>query len=149
MIVTETESNAVSISTLYSEGSAARGALFSFVFLTEDGGVDFNRSALLVLDRNTSLNHTLPFNLHPGHYRVYVYDIESNGLLLDGTGYPAVTSELSVEGDNSFLDSKLTEPDLASFSVNSSLSLIWVRCVEGNTAAGFQVIAQLSNASEV
>ena len=85
---------AVTISTLYSEGSAASGALFSFVFLTEDGGVDFNRSALLALDRNTSLNHTLPFNLHPGHYRVYVYDIEQDGTLTNGVQYPAITEEI-------------------------------------------------------
>ena len=94
-VVTETE-NSLAISTLYSEGSAASGALFSFVFLTEDGGVDINRSALLALDRNTSLNHTLPFNLHPGHYRVYAYDIEQDGTLTNGIHYPAVTEELIV-----------------------------------------------------
>ena len=98
-MITLTESNTVNIHTLYSEGSAASGALFSFVFLTEDGGVDFNRSALLALDRNTSLNHTLPFKLHPGHYRVYVYDIEQDGTLSNGVQYPAVTEELNVTGN--------------------------------------------------
>ena len=86
----------VQVSVGYSEGSSASGALFSFVFLTEDGGVDFNRSALLALDGNTSL---LPFNLHPGHYRVYVYDIEQDGTLSNGVLYPAVTEELNVTGN--------------------------------------------------
>ena len=49
----------VQVSVGYSEGSAASGALFSFVFLTEDGGVDFNRSALLALER--------PYRLHAAH----------------------------------------------------------------------------------
>ena len=87
--IAETENEAINIQTLYSEGSAASGALFSFVFLTEDGGVDFNRSALLALDRNTSLNHTPPFNLHPGRYRVYVYDIEQDGTLSNGVYIPS------------------------------------------------------------
>ena len=99
-MVTET-GNTVTISTLYSEGSAASGALFSFVFLTEDGGVDFNRSVLLALDRNTSLNHTLPFNLHPGHYRVYVYDI---GTFSIGIKYPAVIEEIFVTNTRYFGD---------------------------------------------
>ena len=58
------------------------------------GDVDFNRSFLLALDRNTSHNHTLPCDLYPGHYRVYVYDIVHDGTLHNGVGYPAVTEEL-------------------------------------------------------
>ena len=79
------------LTTVYSEYSTASGALFSFVFTTDSGDVDFSRSFLLALDRNTSHNHTLPFDLHPGHYRVYVYDIEYNRTLHNGVGYPAVT----------------------------------------------------------
>ena len=73
--------------------TTASWALFSFMFLTEDGGMDFNRSAPLVLDRNTSLNHTLPFNLHPGHYRVYVYDMEQDGTLSTGLLHPVEEKE--------------------------------------------------------
>ena len=86
----------VMVTTQFCRGSAASGALFSFVFLTEDEGVNFNKSALLALDRNTSLNHTLPFSLHPGHYRVYVYDIEQDGTLSTGVLYPAATDEIFV-----------------------------------------------------
>lgn len=75
--------------------------MFSFVFITADGDVNFNRSFLLALDRNTSLNYILPFDLYPGRYRVYVYDIERNGALSNGVRYPAVTSELFVSGNNS------------------------------------------------
>ena len=92
---TETDDDAIVITTLYSEHSDARGALFDFVFIDDNGDVDFTRSVLLALDRNTSLHHTLPFNLYPGQYRVFVYGIESDGTLSNGVGYPAVTSEHS------------------------------------------------------
>ena len=90
---TETDDDAIVITTLYSEHSDARGALFDFVFIDDNGDVDFTRSVLLALDRNTSLHHTLPFNLYPGQYRVFAYDIESDGTLSNGVGYPAVTGE--------------------------------------------------------
>ena len=93
---TETDDNAIVITTLYSEHSDARGALFDFVFIDDNGDVDFTRSVLLALDRNTSLHHTLPFNLYPGQYRVFVYDIESDGTLSNGVGYPAVTIDLTI-----------------------------------------------------
>ena len=92
---TETDDDAIVITTLYSEHSDARGALFDFVFIDDNGDVNFTRSVLLALDRNTSLHHTLSFNLYPGQYRVFVYDIESDGTLSNGVGYPAVTNELS------------------------------------------------------
>ena len=50
--------------TVYSEGSSARGALLDFVFIDDNGDVNFTRSVLLALDKNTSLKHTLPFNLY-------------------------------------------------------------------------------------
>ena len=62
------------------------------MFIDDNGDVDFTRSVFLALDRNsTSLHHTLPFNLYPGQYRVFVYDIESDGTLSNGAGYPAIT----------------------------------------------------------
>jgi hypothetical protein len=89
----------VVLTTLYSENSAAKGALFSFVFITDSGDVDFSKSFLLALDRNASRNHTLPFNLCPGLYRVHVYDIEENGAFSNGMGYPADEDEIvSIEG---------------------------------------------------
>ena len=63
------------------------------MFIDDNGDVDFTRSVLLALDRNTSLHHTLPFNLYPGQYRVFVYDIESDGTLSNGVGYPAITDD--------------------------------------------------------
>jgi len=89
------------ITILYNEHSDASGALLCFVFITENGVVDFTRSALLALDRNTSFNQTLPFDLYPGHYGVYVYDIECDGTLSNGLQYPAVTDHFIVTG-NSF-----------------------------------------------
>ena len=94
-----TTDDAIVITTLYSEHSDARGALFDIVFIDDNGDVNFTRSVLLALDRNTSLHHTLPFNLYPGQYRVFVYDIESDGTLSNGVGYPAVTIELHIRRD--------------------------------------------------
>ena len=90
----QTEEHAIIVTTRYSDHSTASGAMFSFVFITDSGDVDFSRSFLLALDRNTSHNHILPFDLYPGHYRVYVYDIEHDRILHNGVGYPAVSEEL-------------------------------------------------------
>ena len=92
MMARVVENLAIIVDTIYFMHSTASGALYSFVYITNSGGVNFSRSYLLVLDRNTSLNHTLPFDLYPGHYRVYVYDIEYNGRLVNGVGYPAVAT---------------------------------------------------------
>ena len=101
VMASQTEERAITVvTTVYSENSTASGALFSFVFITDSGDVDFSRSFLLALDRNTSHNHTLPFDLYPGNYIVYVYDIEHDGLLHNGVGYPAMTQELPANLSN-------------------------------------------------
>ena len=94
----ETRENAIALMTVYSDHFTASGAFFSFVFITDSGDVDFSRSFLLALDRNTSQNDTLPYILHPGCYSLYVYDIEHDGTLHNGVGYPAVTDELFTRG---------------------------------------------------
>jgi hypothetical protein len=81
--------NGIEIATEYSGHSNAGGALIVFIFITNSGEVNFNRSALLALDTNASLNYILPFDLYTGQYRVYVYDIEQNGTLSSGVAYPA------------------------------------------------------------
>ena len=73
----------------YIEGSNASGALFSFLNIN-NSEIDFMRSVLLAVDRN---NNSMPHSLYPGHYRVYVYDIERDGTLHNGVGYPAVIKE--------------------------------------------------------
>jgi hypothetical protein len=94
--VFETDTNGmIKTSVTYSEHSTATGALFSFVYIAESRRVNFNRSFLLALDKNT-FNHTLPLNLYPGHYRVYIYDIEHDGTLSSGVGYPADQLSINV-----------------------------------------------------
>ena len=94
IMASQTGECTITVTTVYFEHHTARGALFGFVFITDSGDVDFNKSFHLALDRETSQNYTLPFDLYPGHYRVCVYDIEQNGALHNGVGYPAVTQEL-------------------------------------------------------
>ena len=162
---TETDDDAIVITTLYSEHSDARGALFDFVFIDGNGDVNFTRSVLLALDRNTSLHHTLPFNLYPGQYRVYVYDIESDGTLSNGVGYPAVIN-VNYFNTTSFFD-EIDEDGqgtkyrviitifhilniLLEFLNDSSLTvsscLILAVCMNMN---GFQMIVQSAHFSEV
>ena len=76
--------------------NAALGALFSFVFITDSGTVDFARSILLPVDVNSSLSSTLPIYLSPGQYQVHVYDIEQDGILNNGPSYPAAVQELEL-----------------------------------------------------
>ena len=74
--------------------NAALGTLFSFTFITDSGTVDFTRSILLPVDRNSSLSSILPIRLSPGQYRVHVYDIEA--LNEDNVSYPAATQEMEL-----------------------------------------------------
>ena len=83
----------------YFEHSVATGVLIVFTFINEDASVNFSRSSYLSLDRNASLNYTLPDDLTPGLYHVFAYDIESNGTLLNGVSYPASTGEFELSGD--------------------------------------------------
>ena len=82
--------------TNYAEGSNAAGALYEFIFITDSGAVDFTRSALVALNRSTSRNYVFPFSLSAGQYRVSVYDIEQDGILSSGVGYPAVTEVVNL-----------------------------------------------------
>ena len=167
---TKNSLNEVEVTAFYSEHSDARGALFDFVFIDDNGDVDFTRSVLLALDRNTSLHHTLPFNLYPGQYRVFVYDIESDGTLSNGVGYPAITDQLITSGSGPgiiimhtlhtycmiviryFTDISIRSNlnHISSCQITTS-SRISAECKfrSGTMATGFQMIAQFSNSDRV
>ena len=85
------DEQSVRVSAAYSEHSCAAGVLLIFVFTNDCGSVGFT---FLALNRTASLDYTLPFDLPPGQHRVLVYDIESDGTLSSGVGYPAVNREL-------------------------------------------------------
>ena len=87
--IMETEDNSIELETSYHDYSTASGALFSFVFITDSGDVDFSKSFLLALDSISSHRHTLPFDLYSGCYAIIAYDIEQGGILTGGLGYPA------------------------------------------------------------
>lgn len=93
LTVNETQSNEVKVTTVYSEYSDASGALFNFVCI-EGNATKYLGPALLALDRNISQDYTLPLNLFAGQCRLFVYDIEYDGTLSLGVGYPAVTDGL-------------------------------------------------------
>ena len=73
--------------------NAALGTLFSFTFITDSGTVDFTRTTLLPLDKNSS---ALSLYLSPGQYQVHVYDIEQDGIFNYGPSYPAAVQELEL-----------------------------------------------------
>ena len=94
--VVVSRSNGIQISTVYSEHADARGALLSIV--REDSeSIDL----IIPLNRSVSSNYTLSFTLYPGQYRVVVYDIEQDGTMHSGVGYPAVTEELFIHNESS------------------------------------------------
>jgi hypothetical protein len=168
-IVSETDTNGmINTSVTYFEHSTASGALFSFVYIAESGRVNFNRSFLLALDKNTS-NHTLPFNLYPGHYQVFIYNIEHDRTLSNGVGYPADQLGIDVSRSGSYEQGIVSEQRAhvcnkqvlftgasqipINCTTSSSSSLISVECTWScsncSLVTGFQVIAQLGEASEV
>lgn len=75
--------------------SDARGALFNFVFTNNT----YTQSTLVALNV-TSSNYILPFELFSGLYIIFVHDIEYDGTLSNGVGYPAVTTTLITVGDS-------------------------------------------------
>ena len=77
------------------------GALICFIFIENGININFTRSAVVTLDRNASVDYELPFNLFQGVYQVFVYDIESDGTLANGVGYPAVINQLLANGNYS------------------------------------------------
>ena len=85
----------------YYSHSNTRGAFLSVVFITNDGDVDLTKSYLLSSERNSGNNNTLSQKMHsPGTYKVYVYDLEHDGTLPTGVGYPAASTEaIPVNGD--------------------------------------------------
>ena len=85
------DEQSVTASAAYSEHSCAAGVLLIFVFMNDCGTVGFT---FLALNRTASLDYTLPFDLPPGQHTVLAYDIESDGTLASGVGYPAVNREL-------------------------------------------------------
>ena len=86
----------------FCEGVAADGVLLYYLFVTEDGNVDFSKSVLQVLDRNESMNHSLVF-YYDGQYQIYVYDITEGGTFASGIIPPSVTTIHSITAGNSAL----------------------------------------------
>ena len=93
-MVTAIEGGSVRAAVTYEpDCNAALGVLFSFAFVTDSETVDFSRTSLLRLDRNSS---ALSLYLSPGQYRVHVYDIGQDGVLNNGPSYPAAVQELEL-----------------------------------------------------
>ena len=88
-IVTRNERNEITVTITYTLQSRESGALLQFI--SSDGDtLDFSRSAILALDRNTPAKYSVPIDLFPGQYRILAYDIENDGTLNNGVVYPAV-----------------------------------------------------------
>ena len=87
------------ITTEYFEYSTAMGALYIFIFINDDGSIDFKKSIYLSLDRSSSHNYTLP-DISPGQYQMFVYDIDSGGKLHDGLGYSANRDQFTIAGNS-------------------------------------------------
>ena len=90
------ENNTVGVSIAYHAGSNAKGALLNFIFETDNGCIDFDKSVILPVKSNITRGYILPIRLFPGEYRVFFHDIEQSGTLLSGLGYPALTRQLTI-----------------------------------------------------
>ena len=81
------------VATTYYETSSEEGALLSFVY-ENNQRVNFKRSPLIALNRTSSRSYVLPFDLYAGKYRIFIYDIEQDGKLQNGTAYPAISTDV-------------------------------------------------------
>ena len=89
------DNNTVGVSIEYHAGSTAKGALLNFMFETDNGVIDFDKSMILPVMLNVTQDF-LPIQLFPGEYRVFFHDIEQSGTLSSGFGYPAVSQRLTI-----------------------------------------------------
>ena len=87
---TNVENHIVNIS--YVENTKAKGALCILISI-RNGRVDFDSSVFIFIRRNEEL---LILMMRSGMYNVVCYDVESNGRLLPGVGYPAYVQKISI-----------------------------------------------------
>ena len=97
-ILLSSNGNTIEVGVTFFAESTVRGAVMNCVSINESGEINITSSVLLTLERINSTAMT-SFNLYPGQYQVFVYDIEQDGTLFSGVGYPAVTDQLLVSGN--------------------------------------------------
>ena len=97
-ILINSNGNTIEVVVTYFAESTARGAVINFVSVNDCGEINITSYVLLTLERINSTAIT-SFNLYPGQYQVFVYDIEQDGTLSSGVGYPATTDQLLVSGN--------------------------------------------------
>ena len=69
----------INVSVVFAGGSQSPGALVCVMPILTDGSLDFNNMTLTTIsqDRSESVDITVP----TGTYRLFAFDLESNGLL--------------------------------------------------------------------
>ena len=87
---TDVENSTVTIS--YVENTKAKGALCILISI-HNGHVDFDSSVFVFIRRNEELPISM---LRSGMYNVVCYDVENNGRLLPGVGYPAYVQRINI-----------------------------------------------------
>ena len=90
---TDMENSTINVS--YVENTRAKGALCILISV-RDGRVDFDSSVFVFIRSNEEMPIAMPLYLRPGKYDVACYDVESNGRLPPGVGYPAYVQRISI-----------------------------------------------------
>ena len=85
----------ITVEATYTEQSLATGALFIIVPYI-NGAMDSTRAVYLALDKIDSRSYLIPFSLRGERIAVFVCDIESDGTLTSGVGFPAVHKEMTI-----------------------------------------------------
>ena len=97
-VLVNSNGNIIEVVVTFFAVSTARGAVMNCVSVNDSGEINITSSVLLTLERINSTAIT-SFSLYPGQYQVFVYDIEQDGTLSSGIGYPAITDQLLVSGN--------------------------------------------------
>ena len=80
------------VNIFYVENTKAKGAFCILIFI-RNGHVHFESFVFVFIRRNEELPISM---LRSGMYNVVCYDVESNGRLLPGVGYPAYVQRISI-----------------------------------------------------
>ena len=149
----------IAMTTEYFKSSTNKGALLFFSF-TNGTSINFSNSFYLSLDRNASHDYPLPGDLTPGLYLVFAYDIESDGTLHNGVGYPADNfsftghsrgagfNTIQQPTDAAHVDTKkFHSKDIKDCTVTLTGDVISATCSysSDSAATGFQMIVQMKN----
>ena len=88
----------INVSVVFAGGSLSPGALVCVMLILTDGSLDFNNMTLTTIPQNRS--ESVDITVPTGTYRLFAFDLESNGLPRMPESMTAASETVNVTADN-------------------------------------------------